>query len=400
MKTIHLKARELSALENAIQVGGRTINFSDVEFLGFDSLVTNHSRYGRITEKTYSSRLFFLTEDTQFQIVPNTNIFGFTTEDRFLKFRNICGVIAQNTLEFRLEKYVSQLRETDFYSFGDIQISRSGDIFRNGVRFLQLSENFGSIKVDNDKIFFPIIENKNKISSSFLKSTVSLDLFYDRDCFYLLLQNVLGFTVKNGRLSKIANDKYFEYVIRIATHLIIADGKVRKSELEALKKIFSINEKTCPRAADIFNEEISNPTPLNETLTALLKHSQYNPQFVDSLVSGLFRISLADGELHKNEIFFLKLVFQKLDRTQLLQRLLAIYENKEGKLHRNSTELYQKILGVGPNSTKSDIKKAYKNLVKRHHPDKLQGAGVPFSEIAKSEELLRHINEAYSFLTG
>ena len=59
-----------------------------------------------------------------------------------------------------------------------------------------------------------------------------------------------------------------------------------------------------------------------------------------------------------------------------------------------------KILGVPETASDADIKKAYKNLVKRHHPDKLQGAGVPFSEIAKSEELLRHINEAYSFLTG
>jgi len=51
---------------------------------------------------------------------------------------------------------------------------------------------------------------------------------------------------------------------------------------------------------------------------------------------------------------------------------------------------YYKILGVSKNSTKEDIKKAYKNLAKKHHPDinKDSGAAEKFKEINEAAQVL------------
>lgn len=49
------------------------------------------------------------------------------------------------------------------------------------------------------------------------------------------------------------------------------------------------------------------------------------------------------------------------------------------------------ILGVTENATDEEIKKAYKELVKKYHPDKYQNN--PLSDLA--EEKLQEINEAY-----
>ncbi len=53
---------------------------------------------------------------------------------------------------------------------------------------------------------------------------------------------------------------------------------------------------------------------------------------------------------------------------------------------------YYELLGVNRDSSSEEIKKAYRKLALRHHPDKNDGDG-------KSEEKFKEINEAYSILS-
>lgn len=53
---------------------------------------------------------------------------------------------------------------------------------------------------------------------------------------------------------------------------------------------------------------------------------------------------------------------------------------------------YYKILGISENASEEDIKKAYRKLAMKHHPDRNQGAKM-------SEEEFKNINEAYSILS-
>ena len=55
------------------------------------------------------------------------------------------------------------------------------------------------------------------------------------------------------------------------------------------------------------------------------------------------------------------------------------------------------MLGVNPNATKEEIKKAYRELVKQHHPDKFTNA--PEEERAYHEKRIKEINEAYDKLS-
>jgi DNA topoisomerase IA len=59
------------------------------------------------------------------------------------------------------------------------------------------------------------------------------------------------------------------------------------------------------------------------------------------------------------------------------------------------SEIHFRLLGVTPNSTKEDIRKAYIREIKKWHPDKFQNEPEKASEaLAKSKEL----NEAYELL--
>src|SRR5215831_3990156 len=55
---------------------------------------------------------------------------------------------------------------------------------------------------------------------------------------------------------------------------------------------------------------------------------------------------------------------------------------------------YYEILGVAKNATEEDIKKAYRKLAMKHHPDRNQGDGAK-----AAEEKFKEVKEAYEMLS-
>ena len=53
------------------------------------------------------------------------------------------------------------------------------------------------------------------------------------------------------------------------------------------------------------------------------------------------------------------------------------------------------ILGVAPNADLNEIKKAWRELVRKNHPDKLISQGLPDEFLEAATERLNLINAAY-----
>jgi DnaJ-domain-containing protein 1 len=63
--------------------------------------------------------------------------------------------------------------------------------------------------------------------------------------------------------------------------------------------------------------------------------------------------------------------------------------------HANTEDEYRQILGVTVDDDLATIRKNYKELLAKYHPDKVQHLGIEFQELA--ERKTKAIAEAYEF---
>lgn len=67
----------------------------------------------------------------------------------------------------------------------------------------------------------------------------------------------------------------------------------------------------------------------------------------------------------------------------------------QGWKHVNTEEEYRQILGVTSKDSPAAIRRKYKELLSKYHPDKVQHLGTEFQEMAEMKT--RAIMEAYEF---
>ena len=117
-------------------------------------------------------------------------------------------------------------------------------------------------------------------------------------------------------------------------------------------------------------------------------------------------LALLNETLSQRELKFLQVMNAKLHLPrENLYRIIAIYQSynnskekskTKGKSLRRTGTHYHELLNVSKNATSNEIKKAYRKLVKQHHPDVFATASEAQQRMA--EEKFINIQEAYEGL--
>ncbi len=73
---------------------------------------------------------------------------------------------------------------------------------------------------------------------------------------------------------------------------------------------------------------------------------------------------------------------------------------REGGFHpeRPASRAAREVLGVGPDASEEEIVSAYRKMARKYHPDRVEGLGPEFEELA--ERRMKEINAAYRELKG
>lgn len=90
--------------------------------------------------------------------------------------------------------------------------------------------------------------------------------------------------------------------------------------------------------------------------------------------------------------FILRYLMRLLKEVKLQRNESGGYQHQE---YANTEEGYRQILGVATGDSPADIRKKYKELLAKYHPDKVQHLGIEFQEMA--ERKTKAIMEAYEF---
>lgn len=178
-------------------------------------------------------------------------------------------------------------------------------------------------------------------------------------------------------------------VIALGAKMAKADGRVTRDEVETFKKVFRIPPEEAGNVGRFFNQakqEAHGYEPYARQIANMFRNA---PAVLEDLLDALFLIAKADGAVHPNELEFLKRVATifRFDDARFARI-------REGHLGPDEADAYA-ILGVPADIADAELKKAYRELVREHHPDTLIAQGLPREFIDVANEKLAAINDAF-----
>ena len=165
-----------------------------------------------------------------------------------------------------------------------------------------------------------------------------------------------------------------------------ADGWVKKSELDYVKRFFLTNfgQERAEKYILMLREILKQDIQVYEVSQQVGRFMDYSSKL--QLLHYLFGIASADGSTHNNEIDVISIIAKYMGiASSDFQSIKAMFVQEVDSAY--------KILGIDPNATDEDVKKAYREMAKKYHPDKVAYLG---EDVRKSaEQKLQEVNEAY-----
>lgn len=203
---------------------------------------------------------------------------------------------------------------------------------------------------------------------------------------YFIGRMLGGTTVKTVyRSAQPASMNFGLNLITLASAVIKADGRVEQKELDYVRQFF-IRNYGQQRAQDLFkqfNQEINKSSvDLRSICQEFTKYTSYATR--EQIIYFLIDLAKADGYITDSEIQKLSEIAGYL-RIQNWQRLKALFEE--------SSDQAYKVLGVSKDAEVGEIKKAYRDLVKKYHPDKVITDDAALK--AGAEEKFKQVQKAY-----
>jgi|TARA_B100001063_G_scaffold54775_1_gene48736 DnaJ like chaperone protein len=200
----------------------------------------------------------------------------------------------------------------------------------------------------------------------------------------------IGSFLDNGGIRRVNSNivKEFEInLLSLASILIKSDGKVSSSELQFVRNYF-ISIYGSHKAGILFkkfNNEVDK-SKISPEKICFFYSSRTTYETRLQIINLLFNIAKSDGNISKFELDKL------LEFSNLMKISRVDFESLKAMFIKSNNSNY-KILEVDKNCTNSELKKAYRDLAKKHHPDKVQHLGEAYTKSAK--EKFSRIQSAY-----
>ena len=201
---------------------------------------------------------------------------------------------------------------------------------------------------------------------------------------------------------------FFEATFSILGHISKADGRVSEQEIQlanTLMQQMNLNAEQKSAAQHFFNEGKKDDFNLKQQLTLLQKATHSNPNLVKLFINTQYSAAQLGGLSEKkmriintilNYMRYAPIHEQARFNEQFYYRSSQQRSSSSNDVppHNTLASAYT-ILQVAPTSNKQDVKRAYRRLISKNHPDKLIAQGLSQDKIKIANEKTQIICKAY-----
>lgn len=190
----------------------------------------------------------------------------------------------------------------------------------------------------------------------------------------------------SGYSARTTTGGYVMSLLVLVAAVMKADGKVLKSELDYVKKflVHNFGEDSAQEGIKMLRDLLKQTIPVNEVCRQIQANMNYSARL--QLVHFLFGIAQADGKVDLKEKELISYICKQMG----IQN--SDYESIEAMFVPNTDSDY-KILEVERSASDDEVKKAYRRMAMKFHPDKVSTLGDDIQNAAK--EKFQKVNQAY-----
>ena len=203
---------------------------------------------------------------------------------------------------------------------------------------------------------------------------------------------------------------FFTATFSIMGYLAKADGRVTREELQVAASIMeqmNLSAELKRAAQHLFNEGKASTFPFDGVLKQFRHECHRSRNLIRMFIEIQLHAAYADGSIHAEERKILLSICELLgigrnefDQLESLVRGESRFWRESGqrtgagKTVMSLDDAYA-MLNVSPNESDDDVKRAYRRLMSRHHPDKLVAKGLPEEMMKIANQKTQDIKKAY-----
>lgn len=194
-----------------------------------------------------------------------------------------------------------------------------------------------------------------------------------------------GFGPRPGRPQTQPGDFGVSLLI-LSAAVMNSDNQVKKSELDYVKEFFKrqFGQAKAESYIVMLRELLQKDIDVREVCLQIKMYMDHASRL--QLIHYLYGLSQSDGHVHPDEVKTIRNIANWLG-------ISAVdYESIQAMFVKNSESAY-KILEITPQATDEEVRKAYKRMAVKHHPDKVHHLGEDVQKAATDK--FKEVNAAY-----
>ena len=195
-----------------------------------------------------------------------------------------------------------------------------------------------------------------------------------------------GSSSERGYAPKTRHGDFVISVLVLLAKVMKADGKLLKSELDYVKN-FLIQQFGVLQAKElmmVFKDILDQEYPLRDVCRQI-QRSMDHPSRLE-LIHILYGLSAADGDVHEKEVQVIQAIANYLNINK------NDYESIKATFAKDKDAPYR-ILEIDASANEEEVKKAFRKMANKYHPDKVSHLGKEMQDLA--EEKFKAVNDAY-----